>query len=156
MGHSAGRRGCLDLIVLLEPLQPLPQARSSAEQDRDHLDFVPALAESFGTEAGLSAADLHFRVGSATKAFVAALVLTRLGGHSFPLGHHLSVAPPYGDRVTIRQLLNPHSRCSPIHGYLARAVPVVGERCGARSWSARDAPPVAPIQDTVGLRRRRA
>src|SRR2546429_7653606 len=38
MGHSAGRTGGLDLIVLLEALQPLPQARASAEQDRDHHD----------------------------------------------------------------------------------------------------------------------
>src|SRR5213083_2192078 len=38
MGHPAGRGGGLDLIVLLEALQPLPQARASAEQDRDHHD----------------------------------------------------------------------------------------------------------------------
>src|SRR2546428_5743174 len=38
MGRSAGRGGGLDLIVLLEALQPLPQARASAEQDRDHHD----------------------------------------------------------------------------------------------------------------------
>src|SRR5918996_5908554 len=38
MGHSAGRGGGLDLIVLLEAFQALPQARASAEQDRDHHD----------------------------------------------------------------------------------------------------------------------
>src|SRR6266508_5344656 len=38
MRHSAGRGGGLDLIVLLEALQALPQARASAEQDRDHHD----------------------------------------------------------------------------------------------------------------------
>src|SRR5207248_8875129 len=38
MVHSAGRSGGLDLIVLLETLQPLPQVRASAEQDRDHHD----------------------------------------------------------------------------------------------------------------------
>src|SRR5207247_3620358 len=38
MRHSAGPGGGLDLIVLLETLQPLPQARASAEQNRNHHD----------------------------------------------------------------------------------------------------------------------
>src|SRR5829696_7192899 len=36
MRHSAGRRGGLDLVVLLDALQPVPEADASAEQDRDH------------------------------------------------------------------------------------------------------------------------
>src|ERR671918_620372 len=38
MSDSAGRGGGLDLIVLLEALQPVPEAHASAEQDRDHDD----------------------------------------------------------------------------------------------------------------------
>src|SRR5687768_15831463 len=36
--HSAGRGGGLDLVVLLEALQSVPEAYASAEQDRDHDD----------------------------------------------------------------------------------------------------------------------
>src|SRR5688572_6979520 len=36
MRDSAGRGGGLDLVVLLEALQSLPEAYASAEQDRDH------------------------------------------------------------------------------------------------------------------------
>src|ERR671925_556598 len=38
MRDSAGRGGGLDLIVLLETLQSVPEAYASAEQDRDHHD----------------------------------------------------------------------------------------------------------------------
>src|SRR5918911_2076819 len=38
MRDAAGRGGGLDLIVLLETLQPVPEAYASAEQDRDHHD----------------------------------------------------------------------------------------------------------------------
>src|SRR5918994_5132202 len=36
--NSAGRGGGLDLVVLLEALQSVPEADASAEQDRDHHD----------------------------------------------------------------------------------------------------------------------
>src|SRR4029453_13433054 len=36
MCDSAGRGGGLDLVVLLEALQSVPEAYASAEQDRDH------------------------------------------------------------------------------------------------------------------------
>src|SRR5688572_9974521 len=38
MRDSAGRGGGLDLVVLLESLQSVPEAYASAEQDRDHHD----------------------------------------------------------------------------------------------------------------------
>src|SRR5215203_7089238 len=38
MRDSAGRGGGLDLIVLLEALQSVPEAYAPAEQDRDHHD----------------------------------------------------------------------------------------------------------------------
>src|SRR4029453_6238563 len=38
MGDAAGRGCGLDLVVLLEALQSVPEASSSAEQDRDHHD----------------------------------------------------------------------------------------------------------------------
>src|SRR5918912_2025866 len=38
MRDPAGRGGGLDLIVVLETLQPVPEAYPSAEQDRDHDD----------------------------------------------------------------------------------------------------------------------
>ena len=38
MRHSAGRGGGLDLVVLLEALQSVPEAYAPAEQDRDHHD----------------------------------------------------------------------------------------------------------------------
>src|SRR5215208_588097 len=36
MRDSAGRGGCLDPVVLLEALQPLPEPHAPAEQNRDH------------------------------------------------------------------------------------------------------------------------
>src|SRR5919197_3239669 len=36
MRDSAGRGGGLDVVVLLEALQSIPEAYASAEQDRDH------------------------------------------------------------------------------------------------------------------------
>src|ERR671922_295234 len=36
MRDSGGRGGGLDLVVLLEALQPVPEAYASAEQNRDH------------------------------------------------------------------------------------------------------------------------
>src|ERR671912_444830 len=36
MGDSAGRGGGLDLVVLLEALQSVPEGYAPAEQDRDH------------------------------------------------------------------------------------------------------------------------
>src|ERR671910_2827152 len=36
MRDSAGRGGDLDLVVLLDALQTVPEAYASAEQDRDH------------------------------------------------------------------------------------------------------------------------
>src|SRR6266487_4311102 len=38
MRDSAGRGGGLDLVVLLDALQSVPEAYASAEQDRDHHD----------------------------------------------------------------------------------------------------------------------
>src|SRR2546428_2952840 len=61
MGHSAGRGGGLDLIVLLEALQPLPQARASAEQDRDHHDVhvVHKPRSEEGADHGGASTDAH-------------------------------------------------------------------------------------------------
>src|ERR671925_2093621 len=39
MRDSGGRGGGLDLVVLLEALQPVQEAYASAEQDRDHHDM---------------------------------------------------------------------------------------------------------------------
>src|SRR5918999_531240 len=36
MRDAAGRRGGLDVVVLLEALQPVPEPHASAEQERDH------------------------------------------------------------------------------------------------------------------------
>ena len=36
MGDTAGRGGCLDLVILLEALPSVPDAYTSAEHDRDH------------------------------------------------------------------------------------------------------------------------
>src|SRR5215218_7658858 len=49
MGDSAGRGGGLDLVVLLEALQSIPEAYASAEQDRDHHD-VQVVDEPGGKE----------------------------------------------------------------------------------------------------------
>src|SRR4029079_820500 len=38
MRDSAGRRDGLDLVVVLDALQSVPEAYTSAEQDRDHHD----------------------------------------------------------------------------------------------------------------------
>jgi hypothetical protein len=38
VGDAAGRGGGLDLVVLLEALQSVPEADAPAEQDRDHRD----------------------------------------------------------------------------------------------------------------------
>src|SRR5919199_4130104 len=38
MRDPAGRGGGLDFVVLLETLEPVPEAYASAEQDRDHDD----------------------------------------------------------------------------------------------------------------------
>jgi hypothetical protein len=67
--HSAGRGGCLDPIVPLEALQPLPQARASAEQDRDHHDahvVHKPRSEEVADHGGASTeADVLPRLGSA-------------------------------------------------------------------------------------------
>src|ERR687895_1170449 len=49
MRDSARRGGGLDLVVLLEALQPVPEAYASAEQDRDHRD-VQVVDEPGGEE----------------------------------------------------------------------------------------------------------
>ena len=38
MRDAAGRRDGLDFVVLLEALQPVPEADTAAEQDQDHHD----------------------------------------------------------------------------------------------------------------------
>ena len=53
MRDSAGRRGGLDLIVLLQALQSVPEAHASAKQDRDHHD-VHAVDEPGSKEVGLT------------------------------------------------------------------------------------------------------
>src|SRR3546814_19228308 len=50
---SAGRGGGLDLVVLLQALQPVPEADASAEQDRDHHD-VQVVDEPGGKEVARS------------------------------------------------------------------------------------------------------
>src|SRR5919109_4414592 len=49
MRDSARRGGCLNLVVLLEALQSVPEAYASAEQDRDH-DDVRVVDEAGGKE----------------------------------------------------------------------------------------------------------
>src|SRR3982751_2394005 len=49
MRDSAGRGGGLDLVVLFEALQSVPEAYASAEQDRDH-DDVHVVDEPRGDE----------------------------------------------------------------------------------------------------------
>src|SRR3954447_24025794 len=49
MRDSAGRGGGLDLVVLLEALQSVPEAYASAEQDRDH-HCVHVVDEARGKE----------------------------------------------------------------------------------------------------------
>jgi hypothetical protein len=49
MRDSAGRGGGLDLMVLLEASQSVPEADASAEQDRDHHD-VRVVDEPGGKE----------------------------------------------------------------------------------------------------------
>src|SRR3954469_18361795 len=49
MRDSAGRGGRLDLVVLLEAFQSVPEAYASAEQDRDHHD-VHVVDEPGGKE----------------------------------------------------------------------------------------------------------
>src|SRR4051812_32911280 len=58
MRDSAGRGGGLDLVVLLEALQSVPQADAAAEQDRDqhwvHVVYEPGgkeVADHGGTSA---------------------------------------------------------------------------------------------------------
>src|SRR5215211_3664559 len=79
MRDSAGRGGGLDLIVLLEALQSVPEAYASAEQDRDHHD-VHVVDEPGGKEV----AD---HGGASAEAYVLAVRslaggLERLGGRS--------------------------------------------------------------------------
>src|SRR6476620_3161831 len=47
--YSARRGGGLDVVVLLEAFQPVPEAHSSAEQDRDH-HRMHVIHESRGKE----------------------------------------------------------------------------------------------------------
>src|SRR5918997_4211672 len=49
MRDSARRGGCLNLVILLEALQSVPEAYASAEQDRDHHD-VRVVDEPGGKE----------------------------------------------------------------------------------------------------------
>src|ERR671925_1189333 len=49
MRDSARRGGCLNLVILLEALQSVPEAHASAEQDRDHHD-VGVVDEAGGKE----------------------------------------------------------------------------------------------------------
>src|SRR5919199_2152555 len=65
MRDPAGRGGGLDLIVLLETLQPVPKADASAEQDRDH-DDVHVVDEPRGKEVadhGRTSADADVPAG---------------------------------------------------------------------------------------------
>ena len=61
MGDSAGRRNGLDVVVLLEAFQSVPQAYASAEQDRDdhevHVVDEPGSEEV--AEHGGTTADAH-------------------------------------------------------------------------------------------------
>src|SRR5688572_3214567 len=79
MRDSAGRGGGLDLIVLLETLQSVPEAYASAEQDRDHHD-VHVVDEPRGKE-------VSDHGGTTAEAYVLAVRslagrLERLGGRS--------------------------------------------------------------------------
>ena len=65
MRHAAGRRDGLDLVVLLQALQPVPQAHPAAEQDRDH-DDMQVVDQSGGKEFadhGGAAAQAHVLAG---------------------------------------------------------------------------------------------
>src|SRR3954471_19262168 len=79
MRDSAGRGGRLDLVVLLEALQSVPEAYASAEQDRDHHDVH--VVDEPGSE---EVADLG---GTSAEAYVLTVRglagrLERLGGRS--------------------------------------------------------------------------
>jgi CubicO group peptidase (beta-lactamase class C family) len=69
--------------------------------------------------------DLHFRIGSATKAFVAALVLKLVSEGTVSLSD-----------TTIRQLLNHTAGVPQYTDVVWRELYRSSERCGARSWSA--------------------
>src|SRR5437899_13020483 len=80
MRDSAGGGGGLDLVVLLEALQSVPEAYASAEQDRHHHD-VHVVNESVGKEVADDG-------GTSADAYVLAArglagSLERLGGWGF-------------------------------------------------------------------------
>src|SRR3954447_16730496 len=76
MRDSAGRGGGLDLVVLLDALESVPEAYASAEQDRDHRD-VHVVDEPGGKE-------LADHGGAAADAYV--LTARRLAGRLERLG----------------------------------------------------------------------
>jgi D-alanyl-D-alanine carboxypeptidase len=85
--------------------------------------------------------DLHFRVGSATKSFVAALVLKLVSEGTVSLSdtveRWLPEILPYGDRVTIRQLLN-HTAGVPQYTEIVWRELYASPQARFRTWSPRE------------------
>ena len=85
--------------------------------------------------------DLHFRVGSATKSFVAALVLDLVSEGTVLLsdtvGRWLPEILSYGDRITIRQLLN-HTAGVPQFTDIVWRELYASPRARFRTWTPRE------------------
>jgi D-alanyl-D-alanine carboxypeptidase len=85
--------------------------------------------------------DLHFRVGSATKSFVAALVLKLLSQGAISLSDTVDRWLPgilsYADRVTVRQLLN-HTAGVPQYTDIVWRELYASSQARFRAWSPRE------------------
>src|SRR5438552_4149552 len=77
MRDSAGRGGDLDLVVLLDPLQSVPEPYASAEQDRDHhhVRVVDEAGRKELADHGRTSADAYMLAPGSLAA-----CLDRLGG----------------------------------------------------------------------------
>src|ERR671936_1335658 len=115
---AAGRGGGLDLVVLLEALQSLPEAYAPAEQDRDHHD-VQVVDEPGGKEV----AD---HGGTSADAYV--LAVRGLAGRLERLG---------------RRSVEEVERCTALH--LDRRARVMGEDEDRRVERRVRAPPALPV-----------
>src|ERR687888_135735 len=122
MRDSARRRGCLDLVILLEALQSVPEAYASAEQDRDHhnVHVVDQPGSKEVADHGWTSAEAHV------------LAVRSLAGRLERLGRR-SV-----DEVERRTAL-----------HLDRRARVVGEdedrRVERRGWAPPPPPPPGPL-----------
>jgi D-alanyl-D-alanine carboxypeptidase len=85
--------------------------------------------------------DLHFRVGSATKSFVAALVMKLVSDSTLSFSdtadRWLPAILPYGDRITIRHLLN-HTAGVPQYTDIVWRELYASPQARFRTWSPRE------------------